>query len=1032
MVPKVDTNPDFIALERQVLRLWEEEEVFRRRVEANRGGEPFRFLDGPITANNPMGVHHAWGRTLKDVFQRYHAMLGHDGRYQNGFDCQGLWVEVEVERDLGLDSKRDIEAYGLERFAEACRDRVRRFSAVQTAQSIRLGQWMDWDHSYYTYTDTNIEYIWRFLARCAERGWLYRGQSAMPWCTRCGTSLSQHEMADSYKELTHTAVHVTCEVAGTDDHFLVWTTTPWTLPANTALAVHPDLDYVRVRAGDRTLILGKEALDRLGVPGEVVSTVKGAALVGLAYVTPFDDLAVQKKVVHRVVAWKEVSAAEGTGIVHIAPGCGAEDFQLSLKLDLPRIVPIDEHGDYKAGYAQLSGRAAPGLTEELVGLLRERGRLHRAEPHTHRYPCCWRCGSELVFRLVEEWFIRCDEVRLLMRQAIQGVRWVPESVGKRMEDWLENMRDWCISRKRYWGLPLPFFVCPEGHMTGVESRADLLDKATRGAEGLRELHRPWIDAVRIRCGTCAQEAARIPEVGDCWLDAGIVPFSTQGWVEDPEHWRRWFPADFVCEMREQVRLWFYSLLFMSVTLDGRAPYRTVLCYEKVHDEEGRPMHKSAGNAIWFDQAVERMGADVMRWLYASWPIATNLRFGFRAGDEIRRKLLTLWNTYAFFCTYAAIDRPDLTRPAEGAALQPLDRWIRSRSHRLAAQARTHLEACDTPALCREAERFLDDLSNWYVRLTRRRFWRAGGDADKHAAYATLFECLDTAIRVLAPVVPFVTEAIHQGMVRGALPSAPRSVHLAAYPAPDPAALDPALEAEMEAVREVVTLGLKLRNDAQLKVRQPLAAVKVRGASDAVRLHAGLIAHELNVKRVEAVASLEDLARRTARLDFRAAGPRMGRRVQEVARWLESADADVLWSRREALAEVVPEGLPVPLPEELRFDSRPDPRYRVAEAGVLGVALDVALDPGLVAEGLARDLVRHVQVARKEEGLEVTDRIRLRVQVSDEALREALRRHEGFIADETLCDGFALVDGPLEGHEAPLGESRAVFRIERAP
>ncbi|HEX5558585.1 MAG TPA: class I tRNA ligase family protein, partial [Gaiellales bacterium] len=653
-VPK---QPDHIGLEHRVLERWERERTFETLRDRNRGGRPFSFIDGPITANNPMGVHHGWGRTLKDIWQRYYAMQGYDLLYQNGFDCQGLWVEVGVEKELGLNSKREIEAYGLDRFARACRDRVAYYAGQLTDQSKRLGQWMDWERSYYTMTDPNISYIWGFLKECQERGWLYRGHRSMPWCPRCGTSLSQHELIDSYKDLTHPSLHVRLPLKDREREYLVvWTTTPWTLPANVAAAVRPDADYVRVETGAGIAYVAADRLEASPISGRVLGKVRGAELVGLTYTAPFEELPAQEGFENRVVAWEDVSMEEGTGIVHIAPGCGEEDFELGRREELATLIPVDEAGAFVQEYGWLHGHVTAEAAQMIVDDLGQRGRLVADGEITHRYPVCWRCGTELIYRLVDEWFIRCEEIRGPMIEAARGVEWTPRQYGKRMEDWLVNMGDWCISRKRYWGLPLPFYFCEHGHMTVIGSQAELEERALRGLENVEELHRPWIDEVVIRCGECDAEAHRLPDVGDCWLDAGVVPFSTLGWhnetfveagyaagagvgvtiadLPDHAHWERWYPADWVSEMREQIRLWFYSMLFMGVVLDGRAPYRKVLTYEKVNDETGRPMHKSWGNAIWFHEAIEDMGADVMRWMYAGQQPAQNLNFGYGPAGEV--------------------------------------------------------------------------------------------------------------------------------------------------------------------------------------------------------------------------------------------------------------------------------------------------------------------------------------------------------------------------------------------------------------
>ena len=700
MFKPVENKVDFPKMEHAILEFWKETDAFKKLQAKNKGKEKWSFIDGPITANNPMGVHHGWGRTLKDIFVRYHAMLGYDQRYQNGFDCQGLWVEVEVEKDFGFNSKREIEAYGLDRFARACRERVLTYAARITEQSERLGQWMDWENSYYTMSDTNNEYIWYFLAKCHENGWLYRGQRSMPWCWRCGTSLSQHEMlgTDSYKELTHTSVYLKLPITTPGhehENLLVWTTTPWTLTANVAAAVHPDLAYAKVRQGDEVYYLSRGTVGRLKGEYEDLGTIKGSELVGLTYSGPFDDLAATAKVQHKVIPWDEVGDEEGTGIVHIAPGCGAEDFELSKQNNLDVLVPIDENGNYMKSYGEFAGHHVAEVAPMVFDALRQKDLLYKLENYTHRYPVCWRCGTELVFRVANEWYISANEIRPRMIKAARGVAWTPEYAGKRMENWLENMGDWNISRKRYWGLVLPFYVCDCGEVTVARSKAHLRQLAVNPevVDNLPELHRPWVDEVKIKCPKCGDTVSRIPEVGDAWLDAGIVAFSTLGYLENNDYWQEWFPANWVSEMREQIRLWFYSMLFMSVTLEDTAPYQNVLTYEKVHDETGRPMHKSWGNAIWFDDAAEKMGADVMRWMYAGANITQNMNFGYGIAEEVKRNLLTLWNTYSFFVMYANLDGYSPEGGSVPISERPeLDRWILSRLHELIGLVRAELDS----------------------------------------------------------------------------------------------------------------------------------------------------------------------------------------------------------------------------------------------------------------------------------------------------------------------------------------------------
>jgi isoleucyl-tRNA synthetase len=1018
-VPK---QPDHVGLEHAALERWDREQTFQQLRDQNRGGATYSFIDGPITANNPMGVHHAWGRTLKDLWQRYHAMLGEDQRYQNGFDCQGLWVEVEVEKALGLNSKPEIESYGLDRFARACRDRVAKYAGVQTNQSRRLGQWMDWERSYFTMSDTNISYIWGFLKECHDRGWLYRGHRSMPWCPRCGTSLSQHELIDSYREIGHPSLYVRLPLAGRPGEFLVvWTTTPWTLPANVAAAVDPEADYARVETPGGIAYVAQARLEQVPLQGRVLGTVKGSELVGLGYEGPFDSLPAQEGVEHRVVAWDEVSMEEGTGIVHIAPGCGAEDFELGQREGLATIVPVDESGAFYDGFGWLHGRHTSEAATTIVEELGQRGALVEAGEIIHRYPVCWRCGTELIYRLVDEWFIRSEDVREPMIEAARGVEWAPPQYGKRMEDWLRNMGDWCISRKRYWGLPLPFYFCPDGHMTVISSKQELAERATTSIDGLEELHRPWIDEITITCAECGAEAERLLDVGDCWLDAGIVPFSTMGWhnpeflergyatgaadgvtiADLPSHadWEVWFPADWVSEMREQIRLWFYSMLFMSVVLVGKSPYRRVLCYEKVNDETGRPMHKSWGNAIWFDDAVEQMGADVMRWSFAGQTPSQNMNFGYGPANEVKRRLLTLWNTYNFFVLYASIDdfQPRYEALADGpdtSAARPLDRWLIAVTQSLIGECRAALDAYDSPRLVRAVEAYVDDLSNWYVRLSRARYWKSEDAGDKRAAYETLWYALVQVVRLVAPVMPFLADELWQNLVRGVCPDAPQSVHLSGYPAGDDALADGTLVDEMTSVRSVVRLGREARSAANVKLRQPLAEVIV-ATDDATRRehvarHVDLVAGELGVKAVRLATSAEEFAEVEVMPLLKVLGPKYGRDLGMIRGLLREGDFTLADGTVRVGDWTLEAG-------EFELRTRAREGFSVLDGDGFAVALDTDITPELALEGEARDLIRAIQEMRREAGLEVTDRIRLKHPpgaVWDE--------HGDWIAGETLA------------------------------
>ncbi len=1044
MFKPVDNKLDFPKMEHGILEFWEQTDAFRKLQKKNEGKDRWSFIDGPITANNPMGVHHGWGRTFKDVFQRYHAMKGYDLRWQNGFDGQGLWVEVEVEKELGFNSKREIEAYGLDRFARACRERVLKYADIITRQSKRLGMWNDWDNSYYTISDTNNEYIWYFLHKCHENGWLYKGNRSMAWCWRCGTSLSQHEIlgTDSYREVTHTSVFLLFPITTPGhegENLMVWTTTPWTLTANVAAAVHPDLDYAKVRQGGKVIYLSRGTLARLVGDYEDLGTVKGRELVGLTYSGPFDELAAQSSVlnsstpyVHRVIPWEAVGEEEGTGIVHIAPGCGAEDFDLSKVNDLPVLVPLNEDGHYANGYGQFTGMHVNDVAPVVFDSLREKGLLYNLEDYTHRYPVCWRCGTDVVFRVASEWYISAAEIRPRMLRAASEVEWTPEYAGKLMENWLRNMSDWNISRKRYWGLVLPFYVCDEcGEVTVAKSRAHLRELAVNPevVDALPELHRPWVDEVKIKCPKCEAVVSRIPEVGDAWLDAGIVAFSTLKYLDDPEYWRKWFPADWVSEMREQIRLWFYSMLFMSVTLEDTAPYKALMTYEKVHDEKGRPMHKSWGNAIWFDDAAEKMGADVMRWMYCSANTRENMNFGWGIAEEVKRNLLTLWNTYSFFVMYANLDGfvpEEANVPVAERA--ELDRWILARLNELVAQAHAELDEFDCASLSRQVESFVDDLSNWYVRRSRRRFWKSESDNDKMAAYSTLYEVLVTLTKLMAPMMPFLTETMYQNLVKseGRNPDAPESVHHCAYPEVDEALVDRQLLADVALTQKLVSLGRAARNKAGVKVRQPLREMLVRlpnkGDEESLERMADQVLEELNVKTLTVTNQLGDLITYSIKPNFPVMGPKYGKRLGAIRDALGGLDPMRVAAQVEAEQPVTVtldgESAPVELqPGDLLVETREREGFAVAQESGLVVALDTELDRALLQEGLARDLVRIINDMRKSADFTVSDRITTYYRVEgpegdDRSLVEgALKQFGDYLKAETLSR--ELVDGEAD-------------------
>ncbi len=981
-------QPDHGALELEILDLWANEGTFDQLRVKNADGPRFRFLDGPVTANKALAVHTAWGRTLKDVFLRYKALNGYHQRYQNGFDCQGLWIEVGVEKQLGLNSKREIEEYGLAAFAEACRDVVVTSAAELTEGSIRLGQWMDWGNDYFTFSDTNIVYIWQFLKIIHERGWLFRGHRATEWCPRCGTSISAHELAGSYIDKEDPSLYVRFPLLDRPGEALVvWTTTPWTLPANVAAAVKPDLNYGRRDNGDWVAV-------GTGSAEEFVETRRGTELVGWRYEGPFDTLAPGSEVAHRVIPWGEISTEEGTGVVHIAPGCGSDDFELGKEHGLAMITPVDEMGQFYPEFGWLAGRTTGEVNDGILADLAGRGRLVAAGTLVHRFPECWRCHTPLIFRISEDWFISVADIREPMREANGTVQWTPAYMGKRMDDWLVNMGDWNISRRRYYGLPLPFYPCSScGHLTVIGSREELAERATVPLDGLRELRRPWIDDIIIACAGCGHDVHRIAEVGDVWLDAGIVPFSTLGWenptwihhgygtgaaagltgADLPDHgyWEEWFPADWVSEMREQIRLWFYSQLFMSVALTGRAPYRKVLGYEKMLDETGREMHGSWGNQISASEAFERMGADVMRWQFCQQPPSQDLLFGFKPAYEIQRKVLTLWNSVWFFAQYADLAGftptfADLEAP--GTSTHPMDAWARALTDRFVTTATDGYENYLTVNVLRAFEQFVDDLSNWYIRRSRRRFWN--GD---EAALRTLWLALVQSLRAVAPVLPFLTEHLWQRLVASVDPDAARSVFLAGWPVAQ--GVDVELLEDVAAIRKVIELGRRARSAAKLPLRQPLATLVVDGPSR-LASHVDEIAEELRVKQVvfEPIEATEI----KVRPNLKTLGPRLGRDVNKVRQALAAGNFEMQPDGGCLVAGVTIAA------EDLLVERTQKAGWAVASSddNAITVAFDTTLTDDLRLEARVYDLIHTVNGLRKDSGFDIGDHIDLTVPETD--------------------------------------------------
>jgi isoleucyl-tRNA synthetase len=1107
MFKSVSNQVDFIELEHRILKFWQEAQAFDKLQQLRKESPKWSFIDGPITANNPMGVHHGWGRTYKDLFHRFKAMQGYQTRYQNGFDCQGLWVEVNVERELGFNSKREIEDYGLERFVTRCKQQVLKYSAVQTEQSIRLGYWMNWDDpemlrmlhdkmsddpmqkitvegshgnvtgsveaivgqlgmpqlggSYFTFSDENNYTIWSAIKSCYERGWVYKGRDVMPWCVRCGTGLSQHEIVtEGYQELTHPSIMLRFPLVDRPgESLLVWTTTPWTLTSNVAAAVGEGLDYVKVRQGEEHFYLSKGTLHKLQGEYQIEGELKGGQMLGWRYQGPFDELPAQVQTgspeAHRVIAWEEVGEEEGTGIVHIAPGCGAEDFQLSKQFDLPVVAPLNGDGNFLRGFGWLEGMSVMEVAQPIFENLKQKDLVYRIQDYTHRYPVCWRCGEELVFHLVDEWFISMGEqldkpyeeiteeekeqhLRYqIMEIVTEGTRWFPAFGYERELDWLRNMHDWMISKKRYYGLALPIWECEQcGHFDVIGSKEELQERAVEGWQAFEghSPHRPFIDKVKIECSKCGAKISRIPDVGNPWLDAGVVAMSTLRYNSDREYWNEWYPADLISEsFPGQFRNWFYSLLAMSTILERKPPFKNVFTYGTLLAEDGRAMHKSWGNAIEFNEAADTMGVDVMRWLFSNHKPEKDLLFGYHRADEARRQfLIPLWNVYAFFVTYANLDgwQPDYTESAEYSML---DRWILARMHEVIKDVTQYLEVFEPDRATNSLEAFLDDVSNWYLRRSRRRFWAKAGvdeasDADKHAAYSTLYQVLVNLSCLLAPFTPFVVEEMHQTLVRGVDEEAVESVHHSAWPTADEAMIDDALLQHMALVKKLVSMGHAARNQANRKLRQPLreAAFMVNSAAEReiVKTYKELLAEELNVKHVR----LLDAA--TEAIDYRlkALPKQLGQKfgsgfpaIRKVVETMEAAPAAAaLLQLQNITIEVEGQSLELTPDEvEVRVEAH-EGFSAVAEEAYLA-ALVTELDEELQLEGLAREFVRRVQDLRKQADFNVEDAIAVNYLASDR-LAQAIDLHREYIQAETIAR-------TLESSKTPQGGTHSEYSFD---
>ena len=1004
---KEQALPNFVELEHNILKFWEENHCFNKLVEKNKGHELFKFLDGPATANNRLGVHHFWGRTLKDLTIRYNALKGKDCMYQNGFDGQGLWVEVEVEKALGLNGKPEILKYGIDKFTNKCMERVQHFSNEITKQSIRMGQWMDWENSYYTNSDHNILSIWHFLKECDKHGWIVRKNRPMAWCPRCGTGLSEHEMSSAYHEVEHTALFIKLPVKNKDFKIVAWTTTPWTLTANVALAVNPELEYALVDFEGEKLLLGKDRLSILKQDVKILKEFKGSELVGLEYETCFPELE-EQKFVHKVVAWDMVDNVEGTCIVHIAPGCGVEDFELGQSLGLPEICPINEQGVMLDNCGFLAGKKASEVPELVANRLNSDGKLLYAHKYKHSYPYCWRCKTDLVYKLISGWFIKMDEIRPMALKAIESVEFKPAYAKKRMADWLTNMGDWNISRSRFYGLPLPFYVCQKcGKVHVIGSLEELKEKAVDPSliDKLPNIHRPWIDDIKIKCD-CGEELSRITDVGDVWLDAGITPFSTKKYFTDKEFFEKNFPSEYVCEMIEQIKLWFYSLLIMSVVLKGEAPYQKIVTYQYVKDEHGGEFHKSGGNSLEADIVADKVGADVIRYLFSSSSPANDMRFGYSLADEARRKLLTFWSVYSFFNTYACIDNPDLKNyNLKTERLTNSDKWILESVNKFIENSDANYSDDKSYNVVHDFEKLVDDISNFYIRSNRRRFWKSDDKDDQMVAYYCLYYAIKNIVRVMAPIIPFLSEHIWQNLVREIEKDAPICVMLSGYPKVESMRFEGIIE-KVALARDIISSASRLRNEKQIKVKQPLKKMFVGGdekVSVVLDELGDIIKEELNIKELITIDDDSIFNTEFLSVNFKNAGAVLKGEVQKLKNLLASISADEMARCVDEFKKgQVSVGEFKNLESKLfNLEKKPRSEFVISHENKITVVLDITLDKKLIEEGYYREFVRGLQVLRKEADFKVDERICAYFQPKDEEMKNMLKDYEEKIKQAVL-------------------------------
>jgi isoleucyl-tRNA synthetase len=1041
MFKEVASRYDGPGIERAVLDFWQRESVFQKTLSQGKGRPEFVFYEGPPTANGRPGIHHVLARTFKDLFPRYKTMRGFHCERKAGWDTHGLPVEHEVEKTLGIYDKRRIEReVGIAEFVRICRDSVTRYVADWEAMTERMGFWVDLRSAYLTLDNHYIESVWQLLKRLWDKGLIYQGYKVVPYDPRIGATLSSHEVAQGYREVEDPSIYLRFPVsADPSTSFLVWTTTPWTLPANLLLAVHPDVEYVWARRNGETLILARDLLGVLGDGNlEIVRSAHGRELDGLRYERPFNDLPAAGDIC-RVRTADFVTTVEGTGVVHIAPAYGEDDLKLGQRWGLPVLHAVGEDGCFLAAVTPVAGQFFKDGDPVITDILRNRGLLFKAERHLHSYPFGWRTGDPLIYYAKNAWYIRTTAVRERMIELNQDINWVPGSIRDgRFGDWLAHNIDWALSRERFWGTPLPVWTDGDGDYVCVGSVAELEELADRSLVGL-DLHRPAIDTVTFwRNG---REYRRVAEVIDCWFDSGAMPYAQWHYpFEHSEHFARHFPADFICEAIDQTRGWFYTLHAIATMTSDNIAYRNVVCLSHIVDDNGKKMSKSLGNILDPYSVFDSIGADALRWYFAA-RVAPEMQKRVSVAivtDVAKGFINTYWNVYAFFILYARLDHIELDKPVEEAARPEVDRWILSVLENTVRIATEALEQYDALRAGVAIEHCVDQLSNWYVRRNRRRFWKAAASFDKQSAYLTLYECLETVTRLIAPFMPFLSENIYQNLVRSHRSDAPLSVHMASWPEHRPERIDHTLLEEIDVVQRVVALGRSARNETSIKVRQPLsrllARVPTEAGSRAIRRHAEQIREELNVKSIEVLPQDARLVTYRIKPNLPVVGKRYGKYVPAIRAALaelDGAEVAVKATRGEAITLCVA-GQPFELePDALLIETIAAEGFACAEDSGYLVGLETALTKELLREGLAREIVRTVQEARKQAGLEVADRISLEVE-GNEAVIAALAANRDYVSTETLVSSWGLPANaePFVSSQHELGEATWTVRLMR--